>query len=236
MTRPFIPWTRALALMAAAALSVAASGARAQPVEITLARFFGSCDAEYGKQLDPSQASSECGIITALTNKFNAREAGRIHVNTQVVEHSAYYQQLGARIVGHDLPTVAIMHSSVLGDFARRGLLQPLEGGFAEVGVDPADFTPHARRGVTLDGHVLALPYDSHAMIWHINLGLMKQAGLVEGAGHARLPKTPAELLAHARQFKAATGKPYLVWMTVNDPSFFARSIVSLVNQQGGSL
>ena len=86
------------------------------------------------------------------------------------------------------------------------------------------------------DGHVLALPYDSHAMIWHINLALMKQAGLVDGAGHAMLPKTPAELLAHVRQFKAATGKPYMVWMTVNDPSFFARSIVSLVNQQGGSL
>ena len=219
---------RAFIAFAAALLSGMAAAA---PVEITLARFFGSCDAEFGQQTDPSQISSECGIVTVLTNKFNAREAGRIHVNTQVVEHSAYYPQLGARIVGGDLPTVAIMHSSVLGDFAKRDLLQPLDDGF-----DAGAFTPHARHGVTFGGHVLALPYDSHAMLWHINLGLMKQAGLVDAQGHAKLPKSPQELLEQARAFKHATGKPYFVWLTLNDPSFFARSILGLVNQQNGSL
>lgn len=205
--------------------------ATAAPVEITLARFFGSCDAEYGHVTDASQVTSECGIVTVLTNKFNAQNAGRIHVNTQVVEHSAYYPQLGARIVGGDLPTIAIMHSSVLGDFAKRDLLQPLDGA-----LDAADFTPHARHGVTLGGHVLALPYDSHAMLWHINLGLMKQAGLVDAQGHAKLPTSPDELLAQARAFKRATGKPYFVWLTLNDPSFFARSVLGLVNQQNASL
>jgi multiple sugar transport system substrate-binding protein len=219
---------RALIAIAAALLTGVAAAA---PVEITLARFFGSCDAEFGQVTDAAQVSSECGIITVLTNKFNAQQAGRIHVNTQVVEHSAYYPQLGARIVGGDLPTIAIMHSSVLGDFAKRDLLQPLDGA-----LDAAAFTPHARHGVTLGGHVLALPYDSHAMLWHINLALMKQAGLVDAAGHARLPTSTDELLAQARAFKRATGKPYFVWLTLNDPSFFARSVLGLVQQQNGSL
>lgn len=213
------------------ATALIAGAAAAAPVEITLARFFGSCDAEFGQQTDASRVTSECGIVTVLTNKFNAQHAGRIHVNTQIVEHAAYYPQLGARIVGGDLPTIAIMHSSVLGDFAKRDLLQPLEDG-----LDASDFTPHARRGVSLDGHVLALPYDSHAALWHINLGLMKQAGLVDAAGHARLPTSPDELLAQARAFKRATGKPYFVWLTLNDPSFFARSVLGLVNQQNGHL
>lgn len=228
----------ATSLMLTASPSLAQSRAAGQggEVHITLARFFGSCDAEYGQLTDPSRASSECGIITALTNRFNAREAGRIRVDTQVVEHSAYYQQLGARIVGGDLPTVSIMHASVLGDFAKRDLLQPLEDGFARDGVAVADFTPHARHGVTLGGHVVALPYDSHAMLWHINLGLMKQAGLVDAQGHARLPASPKELLEQARAFKRATGKPYFVWLTLNDPSFFARSILGLVAQQGATL
>lgn len=219
---------RHLIIFAAALLTGVAAAA---PVEITLARFFGSCDAEFGHVTDPAQVSSECGIITVLTHKFNARETGRIHVNTQVVEHSAYYPQLGARIVGGDLPTIAIMHSSVLGDFAKRDLLQPLDGA-----LDAADFTPHARRGVTLGGHVLALPYDSHAMLWHINLGLMKQAGLVDAQGRARLPTSTQELLDQARAFKRATGKPYFVWLTLNDPSFFARSVLGLVQQQNGNL
>lgn len=217
-----------LVLMAAMLAGAAASAA---PVEITLARFFGSCDAEFGQVTDPSQVSSECGIVTVLTNKFNARNSGRIHVNTQVVEHSAYYPQLGARIVGGDLPTIAIMHSSVLGDFAKRDLLQPLDDA-----IDASAFTPHARHGVSFGGHVLALPYDSHAMIWHINLGLMKQAGLADAQGHARLPRSPQELLEQARAFKRATGRPYFVWLTLNDPSFFARCILGFVNQQGGSL
>ncbi|HEY0956813.1 MAG TPA: extracellular solute-binding protein [Roseateles sp.] len=205
--------------------------ASAAPVEITLARFFGSCAAEFGQVTDPAQVSSECGIITVLTNRFNAREQGRIRVNTQIVEHAAYYPQLGARIVGGDLPSIAIMHASVLGDFAKRDLLQPLDGA-----LDAADFTPHARNGVSFGGHVLALPYDSHAMLWHINLGLMKQAGLVDRQGHAKLPASPQELLDQARAFKRATGKPYFAWLTLNDPSFFARSVLGFVNQQGGSL
>jgi multiple sugar transport system substrate-binding protein len=219
---------RTLVALAAALLTGAAAAA---PVDITLARFFGSCDAEFGQVTDVARASSECGIVTVLTNKFNALEAGRVRVNTQVVEHSAYYQQLGARIVGGDLPTIAIMHSSVLGDFAKRGLLQPLDAV-----TDPAGYTPHARHGVTLGGQVLALPYDSHAMLWHINLGLMKQAGLVDAQGRAQLPASPEELLAQARAFKRVTGKPYFVWLTLNDPSFFARSLLGFVQQQGGSL
>lgn len=219
---------RKLIALAAALL---AGMVQAAPVEITLARFFGSCDAEFGHVTDPAQVSSECGIVTVLTNKFNAQNAGRIHVNTQIVEHSAYYPQLGARIVGGDLPTIAIMHSSVLGDFAKRDLLQPLEGA-----LNAADFTPHARHGVSFNDHVLALPYDSHAMLWHINLGLMKQAGLVDAAGHAKLPSSPEALLEQARAFKRATGKPYFVWLTLNDPSFFARSVLGFVNQQNGSL
>lgn len=219
---------RTLVALAAALL---AGLAQAAPVEITLARFFGSCESAYGHVTDPSQVSSECGIVTVLTNKFNAQQAGRIHVNTQIVEHAAYYQQLGARIVGGDLPTIAIMHSSVLGDFAKRDLLQPLEDR-----LDASGFTPHARRGVVLGGHVLALPYDSHATLWHVNLGLMKQAGLLDASGHARLPTSAPELLEQARAFKRATGKPYFVWLTLNDPSFFARSFLGLVYQQGGNL
>ncbi|MDT7838012.1 extracellular solute-binding protein [Aquabacterium sp. OR-4] len=237
MSRRASPGRLAAGLLAALAMAALASPATAAPpVTLSSARFFGSCEAQFAGQLDPAQASSECGVITVLTQRFNARHAGRIQVQTQVVEHSAYYQQLGARIVGRDLPTVAILHSSVLGDFVRRDLLQPLDEGFARHGIDVAGFTPHARRGVTVAGQVYALPFDTHAMVWHVNTGLMRQAGLLDAQGHARLPADPAQLLAQARQFKAATGKPYFVWLTLNDPAFFARTLLGLVQQQGGAL
>lgn len=43
----------------------------AEPVTITLARFFGACDAQCSTYYDIKYARGECGIITTLINRFN---------------------------------------------------------------------------------------------------------------------------------------------------------------------
>jgi multiple sugar transport system substrate-binding protein len=221
--------------VALALLLAATAPAWAAPVEISFARFFGSCEADYGNLTDPAKATGECGIITALTNKFNAEHRGQIVVRTQVVEHASYYSQLGARIVGRDVPVVAILHSSALNDFVKRGLIAPLDDEFRKVGIDSADFTPQAETAVTIDSRHYALPFDTHSWLWHFNLNLMRKAGLVKD-GKPVLPHSPQQLLAQARQFKQATGKPYFIWLTANDPAFFARTLLSMIGQQNGSL
>lgn len=225
----------ALTLASALASALTATPALAAPTEISFARFFGSCEADYGNVTDPSSATGECGIITALTNKFNATHRGRIVVRTQVVEHASYYSQLGARIVGRDVPAVAIMHSSALNDFVKRGLIAPLDEEFRAAGIDRADFTPQAETAVTVDGHLYALPFDTHSWLWHFNLNLMRRAGLVK-QGKPLLPGSPRQLLEQARAFKQATGKPYFIWLTANDPAFFTRTLLSMLGQQNGSL
>jgi multiple sugar transport system substrate-binding protein len=215
--------------------SMAQAGAPAK-TEISFARFFGSCEADFGTSTDPNTATGECGIITALTNQFNASNRHGVVVRTQVIEHGAYYSQLGARIVSRDLPAIVILHSSVLNDFAKRQLLEPLDAGFAEVGIATADFTPQADRAVAIGGVHYALPFDTHSWLWHVNLNLLKRAGLTAADGRAVVPRSAAELLAQARQFKAATGKPYFIMLTVNDAQAFSRTILTLVRQQGGTL
>lgn len=223
----------ALALLLAFAPAIAPAAA---PTEISFARFFGACEADYGKATDPSTATGECGIITALVNKFNAANAERYAVRTQVVEHGSYYSQLGARIVGRDVPAVAILHSSALNDFVKRGLIAPLDDEFRAAGIDTADFTPQAETAVTVDGRHYALPFDTHSWLWHVNLNLMRRAGLVTADGKPLLPNTPQQLLEQARRFKAATGKPYFIWLTNNDPAFFTRTLLSMLGQQGATL
>src|SRR6218665_2183500 len=99
-------------------LACAAGSALAQArTEITLARFFGSCEADYSKSIDVKAARGECGIITTLVNKFNATNKDNIVVKPQIVEWGPYYDQLTARIVARDVPTIAVMHESSLGDF-----------------------------------------------------------------------------------------------------------------------
>ncbi|MFS2002784.1 extracellular solute-binding protein [Duganella sp. CT11-25] len=229
---------RHITLGAALALLLAAAPAAvpAAPTEISFARFFGSCEADYGTVTDPSNATGECGIITALVNKFNATNREQIVVRTQVVEHGSYYSQLGARIVGRDVPAVAILHSSALNDFVKRGLIAPLDDEFRTAGVDTKDFTPQAETAVTVDGHHYALPFDTHSWLWHVNLNLMRRAGLVKADGKPLLPQSPQQLLEQARRFKAATGKPYFIWLTNNDPAFFTRTLLSMLGQQGASL
>ena len=90
--------------------------------------------------------------------------------------------------------------------------------------------------GVTVKGKVYALPYDTHAWLWHMNANLFKKAGLTNPDGSIKLPTTAQELLDHAKKFKAATGKPYFAWPTVNETASPLRTLVTLVGQQNGKL
>lgn len=77
-------------LLAAGALLTGlppAAQAQAQPkVEITLARFFGACDADFGTVTDVARARGECGIITTLVNRFNATNSLGAVVKPQIAE------------------------------------------------------------------------------------------------------------------------------------------------------
>lgn len=199
------------------------------PVEIVLQRFFGACDAEYGGSTDVAKAEGECGIVTTLINKFNAENKG-VHVKVNVVYWPGY-DQLSAELAAGDPPDLVTMHQSVISDYSQRHLIEPLDAGLASVGVDPRSFTRAARAGVTRAGHVYALPFDNWTMLWHINVNLFRAAGLVRD-GRPILPHNPEELLVQARQFKHATGKPYLIQSMVNEPSAYARNLFTYLMQQ----
>jgi multiple sugar transport system substrate-binding protein len=221
-----------LACLAAciALLAVSACQHRShQPLQITLQRFFGACDAEYGNSTDVAAAEGECGIITTLINEFNA-ENPDLHVRVNVVYWPGY-DQLSAELAAGDPPDLVTMHQSVISDYSQRHLIIPLENGFRAAGIDPDGFTRVAREGVVRDGHVYALPFDNWAPLWHINMNLFRSAGMVID-GKPLLPHSPEELLQQARQFKKATAKPYLVQSMVNEPSAYARNLFTFLMQQ----
>ncbi len=190
--------------------------------EIVVQRFFGECGAVYGRSIDTAHAESECGILTTLLNRFVA-ENPDIRVRINVVAWPGY-PQLSAQIAARDPPDLVIMHQSVISDYQGLGLLEPLDGLLARAGIHAADFTDAGRRGVVKAGRVYAMPWDTIGGLWHIDTALMAKAGLMSGSRPV-LPRTPAELLAQARQFRAATGKPYLIQAQVNDPATHVRNL-----------
>ncbi len=235
LRRALLPLATLAAIAAAQGLT--ALPAQAQPkTEITFARFFGACEGDYGTSQDIAKARGECGVMTTLVNLFNATNKDNIVVKPQIIEWGPYYQQLNARIAAKDIPTIAVMHAAQLGDYTR--YVEELDGVLKEAGIDAADFTPNARTAVTVGGKIYAMPWDTHSWLWHFNIGLFKKAGLVDSAGQPLVPKSVDEFMAHAKQMKEKTGKPYVIMATAGAGDFAngGRGYYSWLYDQSGSI
>ena len=214
----------------AAAVALTACGPRDDVTEIQVQRVFGECGADIGDRTDAENLDSECGVMTALINAFEAENPDvRVRVN---IAPWPGYDQLSARLAAGDPPDLVTMHVSSIPDYQARGLLAPLGEGLAQVGVDRAMFTPTALNGVSRDGEIYGLPIDIWAPLWHINMNLFRQAGLVRADGSPILPTSAEELLDQARRFTEATGKPYLVQSMANERAAYTRNLYTLLMQQ----
>jgi multiple sugar transport system substrate-binding protein len=221
---------RRLLFSTAAVIAMGLGGVAHAETTINLQRFFGACDADYGKSTDVSKAVGECGIITTLVNEFQ-KENPDIHVNVTTVEWPGY-DQLNAQLASGAAPDVVSMHYSAISDYQSRGLLDPVDKLLTSEGVEPGMFTDAARAGVTKEGQMYGLPFDNWAMLFHINMNLMKQAGLVNADGSPILPKSVDELFSEGKQFKEKTGKPYLIQVLANETAAYARMFYTFLQQQ----
>jgi multiple sugar transport system substrate-binding protein len=220
---------RLVALAAAFALGSCSGSERGQGLYIQ--RFFGECTSDYGTATDIAKAEGECGIVTTMINAFRAA-----HPETRVSQNVVAwpgYSQLTAQLAARQPPDLVTMHSGVIPDFAGKGLVEPVEPYLAAAGLAPAMFTPASRQGVTWGGKMYGLPWDTHGGLWHINLALFREAGLVTADGKPILPRSPRELLEQGRQFRERTGKPYLIQSLVGDPAGAARILYTTCSRKG---
>jgi multiple sugar transport system substrate-binding protein len=212
-------------------LLLAASPALAQTTEITLGRFFGACDTP---GVSVEDAVGEACIIQSIIDAFDDADNG-IAVETLPTDWGNYYDQIKAMYAAGNPPTVHVLHSSHVPEFASLGALTDLSDLLAGAGVDVGDWTDRALAAVTHEGRVYGVPMDAHANLWHVNLDLMEAAGLVADDGTPILPSSPEELLEHARLVKDATGANYLAADFAQFP-IGVRLVMALVWQQGGEL
>jgi multiple sugar transport system substrate-binding protein len=212
---------------------LAACGARDTRTELVIQRFFGACQAEFGSLADPARAEGECGIITAMINQFEAANP-----DIRVIENTVFwpgYDQLTAQLAANGPPDLVTMHSSAIPDYDARGLLVTLDEDLRAVGITPEQFTAAARAGVTADGRTMGLPIDVWAPLWHVNMNLFRQAGLVAD-GRPLMPTSTEEFREHAEQFRQRTGKPYLIQVTNKDFAGPMRIFYAWMLQQGAPL
>lgn len=196
-------------------------------------RFFGECTSNFGRTTDVAKAEGECGIVTTMINAFRAAHP-EAKVSQNVIAWPGY-SQLTAQLAARQPPDLVTMHTGVIPDYAGKGLLEPVEPYLAAAGLAPTAFTPASRQGVTWQGKMYGLPWDTHGGLWHVNLALFRKAGLIRG-GKPILPTSPEELLQQGRQFKERTGKPYLIQSLVGDPAGAARTLYTYMMAQGAPI
>jgi multiple sugar transport system substrate-binding protein len=126
------------------------------------------------------------------------------------------------------------MHRHRIPEFAGLGALADVSGDLEAAGIDTSDWSENALAAVSYNGGIYGVPMDFHANLWHVNMDLMAQAGLVED-GKPVLPGSPAELLAHAQQLKEATGQNYLAADFAQFP-IGVRLVLALMWQQNANI
>lgn len=217
------------ALIAAlAASTTVATGATAQ--DITLGRFFGACE---DAGTDTETSTGEACIIQSIINAASEEIEG-VTIETLPTDWGNYYDQIKAAYAGGTPPDIHVMHRHRVPEFAGFGALADLSGDLESAGIDPADWTETALEAVTYEGKIYGVPMDLHANLWHVNMDLMAEAGLVED-GVPVLPSSPEELMEHARMVKEATGQNYLAADFAQFP-IGVRLILALMWQQGANI
>ncbi len=217
-------------LFAAAAVAavspVGFQQAAAEPVDI--AHFFGSCE---NAGADPAAAVGEACIILSIMNAYTALDNG-VEMVPRGIEWGTLYDQVKAGYSSGTPPDVHVMHRSRMLEFVDVGLLADLTDDLAGAGIDVSDWADRALSGVTHDGKVYGVPMDFHANLWHMNVDLLEQAGLVEN-GKPIVPKSPEEMLEHARKVREATGKDYMA-VQLGEGELGLYFLLSMLWQQGG--
>lgn len=197
---------------------------------ITVQRIFGDCRAHVPKgRPATANPNGECEIITGLLDRFEA-ENPDIRLKIITVAWPGY-DQLSAQFAADDAPDLVTMHMAVIPDYKSHHLLMPMSEELKAQGITPDQFTPVARRAVSMDGDIYGLPFDSWTQLFHINMNLFAKAGLVKD-GKPILPRNAAELLVQARQFRERTGKPYFVQSMVNERAAYARNLYTYLLAQ----
>ncbi|WP_168193140.1 extracellular solute-binding protein [Rhodophyticola sp. CCM32] len=196
---------------------------------LSIARFFGACE---NAGTDFANAVGEACIIQALINAYSEADNG-VTMETREVAWASFYDQMKAGYAANTPPDIHVIHQSRIPEFADIGLLADMSEDLAPAGIDIEDWEDRALEGSSHNGAIYAVPLDFHTLLWHVNMELMEQAGLVAD-GAPILPGSPEELLAHAQQFQEATGVNYLA-LDLNG-NIGSHVVVALALQQNAEL
>jgi len=162
-----------------------------------------------------------------------------ITVNVQQIPFADYSTKLGTAARAGSPPDVARVNHPDIESYAGAGLLAPLDAYIRSSKViTPRDYFPGFYNVSFFKGKQYAIPTDTDNRCLYYNKRLFKQAGLVDGAGNARAPRTWTEMVQAAGQITAKLKGVYPVAMATGNGGYGAsyQSFGNFMVTNGGYL
>ena len=220
---------------AVVATMVAAGAAQtvvAQDARLDLWRIFNECASQYEGLTELGDTTDVCAVQQILANQWNAENPDAQVETTSLVWPGIV--ELNSALSAGTPPDLFTLHAFRIPTYASKGVLTPLTSYLEEAGIDADDLLGPVRDAVTYNGEIYAVPMDVHGALWHINLDLWEQAGLVDESGAPMIPAGPDEFEAACQAVLEATGGPILGGGE-DDVLGTAWVWASLLAQNGGS-
>lgn len=175
-------------------------------------------------------SGGEGHIMTQFVEDFNAAHP-EITVKAQKIDWLEYYNKLLTGLISGQPPDVAIMHLSVLPDYASKGVLTPVKDYVPKVFLD--EYLPNIIERAHYNGELVALPLDTHPLVFYYNKKVLESAGLVDADGNPKVPQTWDEYIAWGQEAQSATGD---YGASIDKFAMLGeRWFIALYNQLGGS-
>lgn len=119
--------------------------------------------------------------FSKIVNQYNSTQNPDHPVTAITLVWDDYYTKLQTAIATGNGPDIGISHVSKLYELAETGAIEPLDDYLKQMDLNLSDYYEQASiDAVTIDGHIFAIPLDTHAEVLYYNLDLLKQAGISE--------------------------------------------------------
>jgi ABC-type glycerol-3-phosphate transport system substrate-binding protein len=175
---------------AAAAPTAAPAGPTPEPTAVVADIGQGSKTTVFWHGLGGADGKTMQEMLTQY-----AAEKGDTIVRSETYAWDVFYQKLPTSAVAKTPPNLAIMHEWGIRQFASQGVLQPADDIFFNTGLVPKDdFNTSLMDTITVDGKIMAVPFDNHGWGLFYNTKLIQDAGLDPNT----LPKNGAEFIEWA--------------------------------------
>jgi multiple sugar transport system substrate-binding protein len=141
-----------------------------------------------------SSGQDEDALDVQMADAFNKTHAG-IHVSWTPIGGN-YTEAMTARFAAHNAPDVFYVDSSVIGDWIKQGVIQPLNGLIKQTHFNTTKFYPKLLGAFKKGSKIYGFPKDWSPLATEINNGLFAKAGI------HKAPKTWAQIKSDAKSLQ----------------------------------